>query len=216
MYKYNGQSEQDKFIINVLKGKQNGYFLELGSNDPININNTYLLEKQYNWKGIMIEYDSKFLPSYKDYRNNSIHIINDATMIDYKTLLDSNNMPLNFDYLQIDLEPCNGSTIKSLEKLNNEIFDKYKFATITFEHDIYSTNFGNTRLRSREIFTSRGYVCVFKDIHNIEPKYVYEDWYVHPELVDMKYIKELQDKNSNKYVFNSITQKSINWQSIEY
>ena len=216
MYNYNGQAEQDKFIINVLKGKQNGYFLELGSNDPVKINNTYLLEKQYNWKGIMIEYDSKFLPLYKEYRNNSIHIINDATMIDYKTLLDSNNMPLNFDYLQIDLEPSNGSTIKSLEKLNHEIFDKYKFATITFEHDIYSTNFGNTRLRSREILNSRGYVCVFKDIHNIEPKYVYEDWYVHPDLVDMEYIKELQDKNSNKYVFNSITEKSINWQGIEY
>jgi hypothetical protein len=216
MDKYNGQAEQDKFIINVLKGKQNGYFLEIGSNDPIKINNTYLLEKKYNWKGIMIEYDSSFLSSYKEHRNNSIHVINDATVIDYKNLLDSNTMPLNFDYLQLDLEPGNGSTIKTLEKLNTEIFDKYKFATITFEHDIYCTNFGNTRLRSREIFTSRGYICVFEDIHNIEPKYVYEDWYVHPDLVDMDYIKELQNKNSNKYVFNSITEKSINWQGIEY
>ena len=216
MDKYNGQAEQDKFIINILKGKQNGYFLEIGSNDPIKINNTYLLEKKYNWKGIMIEYDSSFLPSYKEHRINSIHVINDATVIDYKNLLDSNNMPLNFDYLQIDLEPGNGSTIKTLEKLNTEIFDKYKFATITFEHDIYCTNFGNTRLRSREIFASRGYVCVFEDIHNTQPKYVYEDWYVHPDLVDMEYIKELQDKNSNKYVFNSITQKSLNWQDIKY
>ena len=216
METYNSQAQQDKFILKVLKCKQNGFFLEIGSNHPININNTYLLEKKYNWKGIMIEYDSKWLSLYKEYRNNSIHVINDATMIDYKNLLDSNTMPLNMDYLQLDLEADNGSTIKTLEKLNEQIFDTYKFATITFEHDIYCTNVYNTREKSREIFKNRGYYCVFEDIHNIDPMYVYEDWYVHPELVDMKYIKQIQEKNSKNYIFNSITQKSINWQSIEY
>ena len=213
---YNGQAEQDKFILSILKGKKNGYFLEIGSNDPIHINNTYLLEKKYNWKGIMIEYNDYFLPFYKQHRTNSIHIIKDATMIDYKHLLDTNNMPSNIDYLQIDLEPSNGSTIQTLEKLNNEIFNTYKFATITFEHDIYCTNFGNTRQKSREILNNKGYFCVFTDIHNVKPEYVYEDWYVHPDLVDMEYIKQLQEKNNKNYVFNSITQKSLNWQDIEY
>ena len=149
MYTYNAQAEQDKFVLHVLQHKQNGYFLEIGSNHPITINNTYLLEKKYNWKGIMVEYDSSFLPLYKEHRNNSIHVINDATMIDYKTLFYSNNMPLTIDYLQIDLEVNNGSTLKTLEKLNNEVFDTYKFATVTFEHDIYHTNFNNTREKSR-------------------------------------------------------------------
>ena len=213
---YNAQAEQDKFILHILKHKQNGYFLEIGSNDPIKINNTYLLEKKYNWTGIMIEYIPSFLPLYKQHRTNSIHIINDATMIDYKQLLDSNNAPNNIDYLQIDLEPGNGSTIKTLIKLDNEIFNDYKFATITFEHDIYTTNFGNTREKSREIFKKRGYVCVFEDIHNIKPCYVYEDWYVHPDLVDMEYVKQIQEKNKNKYQFNNITNKSINCQFIVY
>ena len=53
------QAQQDVFILNILKGKQNGYFVELGSNDPIVINNTFLLETHFNWKGIMIEYDDK-------------------------------------------------------------------------------------------------------------------------------------------------------------
>ena len=216
MYSYNGQAEQDKFILKVLQEKQNGYFLEIGSNDPIDINNTYLLETKYNWKGIMIEYNPSFLPLYKIHRNNSIHIINDATLIDYKTLLDSNTMPLNIDYLQIDLEAANGSTIKTLEQLSDQVFDKYKFATITFEHDVYCTNVYNTRTKSREIFLNKGYYCVFEDIHNIEPRYVYEDWYVHPDLVNMDYIKELQVKNSKNYVFNTITEKSLNWQDIIY
>jgi hypothetical protein len=30
-----GQANQDKFVLNVLKEKRNGYFLEIGSNHPI-------------------------------------------------------------------------------------------------------------------------------------------------------------------------------------
>ena len=79
--------------------------------------------------------DSKFLKSYKNHRPNSIHIINDATKINYKELFETNNVPKNIDYLQLDLEPTNNSTLFTLIKLNDEVFDNHKFATITFEHD---------------------------------------------------------------------------------
>ena len=212
---YKGQAEQDKFVLNILKGKKDGFFIEIGSNDPIIINNTYLLETEYNWKGIMVEYNDSFLPHYKEKRPNSIHIINDATKIDYSKVFEDSNVPLVIDYLQIDLEANNGSTIQTLEKLENEIFDKYKFATITFEHDIYHTNLYNTREKSREIFEKRGYICVFKDINNagFNP---FEDWYVHPDLVDMNYVNNLIEKNNKKYISDSITGKSINWEHIEY
>jgi hypothetical protein len=212
---YLGQANQDKFVLNILKEKKNGYFLEVGSNHPIIINNSYLLETKYDWKGIMVEYDSRFLPLYKKHRPNSIHIINDAIEIDYKKVFEKNNMPLSFDYLQIDLEANNGSTIKTLQKLDDEIFDKYKFATVTFEHDIYHTNFGNTRLESRNIFKKRGYICVFEDINNqgVNP---YEDWYVHPDLVDMNYVNSLIENNKTYYVNHPITGKTINWQDIQY
>lgn len=218
--KYNGQAGQDKFVVKILKEKKDGYFLEIGSNEPVYINNTYLLEKEYNWKGIMIEYQSKYLSSYKTQRENSIHIINDARKVDYKNLLETNNFPLEIDYLQIDLEVNNGSTLYTLQKLDNEIFDKYKFATITFEHDIYSdiriNNTYNTRKISREIFRKRGYVCVFEDVDNqgINP---FEDWYVHPDLVDMDYIKYLQLKNNKHYKYTNVPNiLSINWEDIEY
>lgn len=212
---YLGQANQDKFVLNILKHKKNGYFLEIGSNHPININNSYVLESRYDWKGIMIEYDKSFLELYKLHRPNSIHIINDATKVDYKNLFEQNNMPVSFDYLQIDLEPSNGSTIKTLQKLDNEIFDTYKFATITFEHDIYFTNFDNTRLKSRDILLKRGYVCVFEDINNrnVNP---YEDWYVHPDLVDMNYVNNLIEINKKHYTTHPTTLKTINWENIQY
>ena len=140
---FNGQCGQDQFVYNVLKGKQNGFFFEIGSNDPVHINNSYLFENKYNWKGVMVEYDPRFLNSYKQHRPNSIHVINDATKVDYKQLVIDNNIPKNMDYLQIDLEVTNGSTLETLIKLDNEILDDYKFATVTFEHDIYVTNYND-------------------------------------------------------------------------
>jgi len=210
-----GQAEQDKFVLNVLKEKRNGYFLEIGSNHPININNSFLLETKYDWKGIMVEYNPSFLPLYKMYRPNSIHVINDATIIDYKSVFENNSVPSIFDYLQIDLEANNGSTIKTLEKLDNEIFDAYKFATVTFEHDIWHTNFDNTRLKSRDIFKKRGYVSVFEDVNN-GFDYPYEDWYVYPELVDMDYISNLIEINKKNYVDHPVTGKTIDWKFIQY
>jgi len=194
---YNGQAEQDKFVIKLLNGKKNGSFLEIGSNHPIKINNTYLLETEYDYKGIMIEYDKKYAPLYNKYRK-SHYIIHDATKINYLDLLKKYNMPKNIDYLQIDLEVANGSTLNTLKKLHKEIFDEYKFATITFEHDIYRSNYLNTRAISREIFENNGYYPVFYDINNSKND-PFEDWYVYPSLVNMEYIYKLQEANKNKY-----------------
>lgn len=73
----------------------------------------------------------------------------------------------------------------------------------------------NTRLAHRKILEDRGYVIVFSDINNrgVNP---YEDWWVHPELVDIEYVNLIKEKNKNKYEFNSVTGKSINWEDIEY
>jgi hypothetical protein len=213
---YHSQAGQDKFILNVLKNKQNGFFLEIGSHDPILINNTYTLEKNYNWKGIMIEYENSFLNLYKEHRPNSIHIIHDATTLDYKNIFETNNVPTDIDYLQIDLEVNNRSTLTTLEILDDTIFDTYKFATVTFEHDIYTGNHFDTREKSREIFNKRGYISVFQDVCHNDTTTVFEDWYVHPDLVDMEYINNLIQSNTLKYVPNHTTEKSINCQEIIY
>jgi hypothetical protein len=238
---YNSQAFQDKFVLNVLNFKTNGRFIELGANDPFNISNTILLEKKYNWQGIMVEYDSKFKESYKQHRSSSYHVFQDATTVDYKGILEQLNYPSNIDYLQIDLEPGNGSTLKSLQLLDRTVFDTYKFASVTFEHDIYNLtdNFVNARIQSREIFQRRGYIRVFSDVNNdgwldnesnkeklkngeiikttsYSGKYPFEDWYVHPDLVDMTYIEKLIEKNKKNYVANPICGSTLNFLSIEY
>lgn len=194
------QALQDLFVISILQNKNNGYFLEIGSNHPIAGNNTYMLEKEYGWKGLMIEYDSSFEQLYKDLRPNSIYRIGDARLVDYRGILDTNAFPCNLDYLQIDLDVDNKSTLDTLLLLDNTCFDKYKFATITFEHDIYTGNYFNTREISREIFKKRGYELVFPDVAVFfEGRYCpFEDWYVHPDLVDMDYVNKIRTNVSLK------------------
>jgi hypothetical protein len=187
------QVAQDLFVESITKRKMNGYFLEIGSNHPITHNNTYLLEKKYNWRGLMVEYDNSFENMYKTHRQNSIYQIDDARKIKYRNILDENHFPENMDYLQIDLDVDNKSTLDTLVLLNDTVFDKYTFATITFEHDIYTGNYFNTQSISRQILTDRGYKLVFPDVSVFwEGSYKpFEDWYVHPDLVDMNIVNKL-------------------------
>ena len=113
-------------------------------------------------------------------------------------MLDNNNFPTEIDYLQIDLDVNNSSTLNTLELLNNTVFDKYKFATVTFEHDIYTGNYFNTQQISRNIFAERGYILVFPDVSVFwEGEYKkFEDWYVHPDLIDKELIEKFKTTNS--------------------
>lgn len=47
----------------MLKKKKNGTFLEIGAGDGFFLSNTYMLEKEYNWKGILVE------PNHQHWRN---------------------------------------------------------------------------------------------------------------------------------------------------
>jgi hypothetical protein len=101
-------------------------------------------------------------------------------------------------YLQIDLDVNNRSTLDTFLLLDNTVFDKYKFATVTFEHDIYTGDFFDTRRISRDIFAKRGYVLLFPDVKVFfENKYCeFEDWYVHPDLVNQEIIDKLKTTES--------------------
>lgn len=177
----NSQSAQDIFVLEMTCFKHKGYFLEIGSNDPKHINNSYLLEYGYEWTGLMVEYESCFEEKYREKRPGSIFVIQDAQTVDYKGIFEAHNYPKEMDYLQIDLEVDNGSTLGTLERVETTLFQNgYKFAAVTFEHDIYRGDYFDTQRKSREIFERNGYIRVFTNIKN--QGFPYEDWYIHPEL----------------------------------
>ena len=54
-YKVHGQSYQDMFALMFLGYKTNGYFVDFGATDGYDISNSYILEKDYGWSGILVE-----------------------------------------------------------------------------------------------------------------------------------------------------------------
>lgn len=53
-------------------GYQNGFFIEAGANDGITQSNTYLLERDYNWTGLLVEPNQHKANECKSNRKNSI------------------------------------------------------------------------------------------------------------------------------------------------
>lgn len=192
----NSQACQDIFVARMTGYKRGGHFLEIGSNHPVTTNNTYMLESGLGWSGLLVEYDKRFEPMYKTERPASQYIINDARRIDYAKALET--YPPAMDYLQIDLDADNRSTLDVLELLDKTVFQHHKFATVTFETDIYRGDFFNTRAMSRDIFKARGYLLIFPDVKVFwEGGYKpFEDWYVHPDLVNPELITKYKTEES--------------------
>ena len=178
------------------KEKLYGFFVELGSNHPVGVNNTFILEAKYGWSGLMIEYDDTFFNLYPVYRPRSQYIKDDARKIKYLEEFTKRNYPKDMDYLSFDLEADDRSTLEVLEIFDKEVLPTYTFATVTFEHDFYRGDFFETRKKSREIFEKHGYVCVFPDVKCNETYGEYEDWYVHPRLVDMEHVNKVKTTKS--------------------
>lgn len=54
-YKSHAQLYQDLMVLMHLDWKSNGYFVEFGATNGNDISNTYLLEKEFGWNGVLVE-----------------------------------------------------------------------------------------------------------------------------------------------------------------
>ena len=49
------QYRQDLFVLSELDFKRDGYFVEFGATNGVDLSNTHLLERRFGWKGILAE-----------------------------------------------------------------------------------------------------------------------------------------------------------------
>ena len=201
------QSYQDMFVLSATNGKQKGRYLEIGCAEPFKNNNTALLETEFGWTGISVDINQVVVDEFTAERNNPVRCL-DATKIDYLKFLNDQGFTGDFDYLQIDCDPPE----YSFDILKRIPFDHYRFATITFEHDYYVDQ--TIRDQSRKFLQSKGYVLTAGDIA-YNRIHSYEDWWIHPELIDINIQKQLQEtttdiKFTQNYMFprsDTTTQK---------
>lgn len=174
------QSLQDIFTLSVLNGKKNGTYLEIGGDDGISINNTYLLESQYDWTGLAFEWLEPGWNRYVSKRKNPC-LCEDATKADYAKLFVDYKFPKQIDFLQVDIEPAQ-QTLDSLKAIPH---DDYRFSVICFETAIYLGQDMHVQQEQIDLLQSLGYVMIAKNVSNVgnDP---FEDWWVDPTAVDME------------------------------
>lgn len=180
------QIYQDMFTLSILDGKENGTYLEIGGGDPYHGNNTAVLEKQYGWSGVSLEWDEKLYNTYKENRPESTIYNVDALKVDYRKLLREHYEGNVVDLLQLDIEPAR----KTYELIDLIPWDEYKFRVVLYEHDYYVDVTRSFRDKSRQRLEELGYVMVANDMSS-DGKSAFEDWWVHPDLVDPELLKKM-------------------------
>lgn len=180
------EAYQDMFVLSMLNGKKNGTYVEIGGGPPFYGNNTALLETAYSWTGVSVENNTEYVKKYSKERKN-ICVCRDALGIDYDKFLAGQDFEKEIDYLQIDLDPFE----LSYKVLLMIPFERYKFAVITFEHDYYHDDSKSYRDKARKYLKQYGYELV---VGNLSPDEYrpYEDWWVHPDLVDQQIINQFK------------------------
>ncbi len=184
---YFSQACQDLFVLDMLNQKQNGYYCEIGAGDPFESNNTFLLERNFSWKGLSVELDPSLVDYFNSERQN-LCICHDATTYNYLENFKLYTFPKQIDYLSIDLEPAE-NTFKALRKIP---FDDYRFSAITYEHESYVSGPKFMDL-SREYLESKGYKLVIANVKCFGRNF--EDWWIDPMIISEDIWKKYESNN---------------------
>lgn len=159
-------TRQENFVLDLLKEKRGGCYVELGAFHSRNGSNTFTLENDYDWYGVSFEVDAERRQEFSQNRRNPC--MGDAVTFNFRQYFEINHFPNQIDFLQIDIDDGGPHQTRhaGLHALLAIPLSVYRFTIITFEHDsnIY---FRNTAIRDaqREILDSLGYMLVVRDIH---------------------------------------------------
>jgi len=185
---------QDIFVHFFSNFKHGGFFIEIGAADGINISNTYLLEKKFNWNGIISEPNPvhKFsnlmnrkaildtnIIDHKDYNKKYFYISDDSFNSSvkknkkYKKKISLTAISLN-SLLKKYKSPktidyisidTEGNEFNILKNFN---FKKYNVNIFTIEHNF------NVLKRNKilKIMKRNNYIRIFKNLSYMD------DWYI--------------------------------------
>lgn len=198
-------------LLSVYKGKRDGYFIEVGAYDGIESSNTYLMEKDYNWKGICVECNPEKYNMLKKNRKSinldcAVYDTNDELMEffisgGFSGLVKTNNHQhivndqkifVKTKKLTTILEEANAPHFieylsldtegSEYDILNSHDFNKYTFGYICVEHN----NIEKNRLKIRALLENNGYRWCKE---NGDSRWgVIDDEYIHTSIDPLKNI----------------------------
>jgi hypothetical protein len=177
---------QDMWVLAMHDGQSDGTFLEVGGDHPFFINNTWLLESEFNWTGMTVDFSPASQNAFANSGRKTRFVFGDALTLNYVSLLKDVGVTERLSYASIDIEP-NINTLHCLETL---LDTGIRFSCLTFETDYYDTNSPKeqneyVRSHSRKILEDNGYVLVAGNVCNKTTQFIMEDWWA-----DAQYFKK--------------------------
>jgi len=185
---YKGTSSQEKTLLDLLRYKKNGYYVELGAFHSKEGSNTFYLEQDFDWNGVSFEIVDERRQEFLSNRKNPC--FGDALKFDYISYFETNHFPKQIDYLQVDIDAGygfgmrpEGNAYTTLHGLISLPLTQYRFSFITFEHD-ENMYFKNKAMKEaqREILDSLGYTLI--------SRYWHEDWWIDPNVIDQDHFRK--------------------------
>jgi FkbM family methyltransferase len=114
---------QDLFVLAQLDFKENGFFVEFGAANGVELSNTHILEKEFGWDGILAEPARCWHENIRKYRK--CHIETDCVWRDSNTTLTFNEVDVG-ELSTINLFSSNDTHTKTREN-----FKEYDVNTIS-------------------------------------------------------------------------------------
>jgi len=199
--KSHSQILQDIFVINKLNFKKKGFFVEFGATDGNILSNTYLLEKEFEWDGILVEPSKFYHEELKKNRSCNIDtrcvfsvsgedilfndLSNKLSTIDLFSDVDKhkrkrkngNKYKVQTVSLEDLLEFYNSPKIIDYISIDTEgseyeILSNFNFEKYKFRIITVEHNFTENRDKIKELLSQNGYKRVFVEHSK------WDDWYI--------------------------------------
>lgn len=232
------QFGQDLHVLkNIFNCKQNGYFVDVGAFDGVTDSNSYLMEKEFNWKGIIVECNPIWANNIKNHRCNlffpcAVYNEDDRVMTFYNTgnglsgLVETNNhahivnnsavVNVITKKLTTILKEANAPKYIDFLSLDTEgseyeILKHHDFDQYLFGYICVEHNYIETnRCNIREFLESKGYV--FYRSNNMDDDYLHSSLFTRPGLGVNPYLINIPDQaNYNRadyiYIQEQLTSK---------
>ena len=205
--KAKSQILQDLFVLSQLEFKRNGFFVEFGACDGLSLSNTFLLESEFEWDGILAEPARVWHESLRTHRRALIStkcvwshsgetlLFNQAAAAGLSTIASFsqadrwaterlNGLEYGVETLSLnDLLASAGAPDRmdylSIDTEGSElrILETFDFSRYRFSVITCEHNFTPARGAIAELLTRHGYVRKHETLSQ------FDDWYIHQDVM---------------------------------
>lgn len=193
---------QDLFVLTQLLYRRNGYFVEFGATDGLTLSNTHILEKHFEWSGILAEparcwHEALFknrscnIETSCVWKESNINLtFNEVDIKELSTISKYSNRDLHsiFRKKHISYEVVTISLNDLLEKYDSpDHIDYLSIDTEGSEYDILS-NFNFSKYNFNIITVEHNYAPIREQLYELLSHYGYrrvcenfskhDDWYI--------------------------------------